>query len=349
MDYTRLIDRIFKKDRCFIITEAGVNHNGKLSLAKKMVNEAKKAGADAVKFQTFKAEELATQKALTADYQKNNLGGQKSQLEMLKGLELSENDFKELKKYCDQKKIIFLSTPHTEKAADFLETLVPAFKIASGDLTNIPFLKKIAKKGKPVILSTGMADLKEVEEVVEAIKRAGNKKIILLHCTTNYPTTFNEVNLRAMGTMGKKFKLPVGYSDHTKGIEVSLAAVAMGARVIEKHFTINKNLPGPDHKASLEPTELKKMVEGIRNIEKAMGDGIKKPTASELKIAKVARKSVVAKVDIFKGEKISSNMLAIKRPGTGIEPKYFFKIIGKKAFKNIQKDSLIKLSDIHGK
>lgn len=326
---------------CFIIAEAGVNHNGSLELAKKLVDEAKKAGADAIKFQTFKAEDLVTKKTEMVAYQRKNVEKKESQFEMLKKLELSEKDFIELKKHCDKKGIIFLSTPHTENAIDFLEPLVPVYKIGSGDLTNLPFLEKVARKQKPIILSTGMATLNEVREAVNTIKKEGNNKIILLHCTTNYPCSLEEVNLKAMLTLKKEFNLPVGYSDHTLGILVPIMAVAMGAKVLEKHFTLNKNLPGPDHKASLNPKELKEMVEAIRNVEKALGCGIKKPTNYEEKIKSFVRKSIVAKVNITKGTKITKEMITIKRPGTGIEPKYFNRILGKKAKTNIKKDSLI--------
>jgi len=331
---------------CFIIAEAGVNHNGDIGLAKELIDAAKKAGADAVKFQTFKAENLVTENAEMAEYQKKNLGKKESQLKMLKKYELNYNDFKRLKRYCDKKGIIFLSTPHSEDAVDFLEPLVPAYKIGSGDLTNLPFLEKIAQKKKPIILSTGMAMLDEVREAVKVIKKHGNNKIILLHCTTNYPCPIEEVNLKTMLTLKREFRLPVGYSDHTLGILVPIMAVAMGAQVLEKHFTLNKNLPGPDHKTSLEPDELREMVKKVREAEKALGDGIKKPTKSEEKIKKIVRKSIVAKNDIPGDAVITEDMLIIKRPGIGIKPKYLNKIIGKKAKKDIKKDSLIKFEDL---
>jgi len=331
---------------CFIIAEAGVNHNGSLELAKKLINMAKNAGADAVKFQTFKAENIVTGKTEMANYWKKSTGKKETQLKMLKKYELSFDDFKILKRYCDRKKIIFLSTPHSEDAIDFLKPLVPAYKIASGDLTNLPFLEKVAKKKKPIILSTGMGNLKEVKEAVETIKKSGNNKIILLHCTTSYPCPLEDVNLRVMLTLKKEFNLPVGYSDHTLGILVPIMAVAMGAKVIEKHFTLNKNLPGPDHKASLEPKEFKEMVKVIRDVEKALGSEIKKPTKSEEKIKKIVRKSIVAKTDIPKGEKIRKEMLITKRPGTGIEPKYINKVIGRITKREIKKDSLIKFQDL---
>ena len=327
---------------CFIVAEVGVNHNGNIKLAKKLIGVAKKSGVDAIKFQTFKSEDLVTEQGKMADYQKKNTGEKESQLLMLKKLELSDKHFIELKKYCDNKKIIFLSTPHTEEAVNFLEPLVPVYKIGSGDLTNLPFLEKVAKKKKPIILSTGMATLKEVKEAIKTIKKQKNNKIILLHCTTNYPASPNEANLRAILTMKKEFNLPVGYSDHAEGINISLVAVGLGACLIEKHFTLDKNLPGPDHKASLVPVELKGLVEEIRNIEKAMGNGIKKPNKSEEKIKKIVRKSIIAGQDIKKGTKIKKDMLVIKRPGIGIEPKYLNKIIDKTAKKDIKKDSLIK-------
>ena len=331
----------------FIIAEAGVNHNGKMDLAKMLVDVAKDAGVDAVKFQTFKSEQLVSSSVEMAEYQKENTGKQETQLEMLKRLELSYDNFKELKDYCDKKKIMFLSTPHTSDAVDFLELLVPAYKIGSGDLNNLPFLKKIASKAKPIILSTGMSNLEEVKGAVKTIKQTGNEEIILLHCTTNYPCPFEEVNLKAMLTLANEFSdLPCGYSDHTLGITVPIMAVALGAKVIEKHFTLDKTLSGPDHKASLNPDELKQMVIAIRGVEKAFGDGIKRPNPSEEKILEVARKSIISKANIPKGAKITEEMLVIKRPGTGIQPKYLDKVINKRAKKDIKKDTLISIEDL---
>jgi len=330
----------------FIIAEAGVNHNGSLAMAKKLVDAAKAAGADAIKFQTFKSEDLVTQGAGMAKYQEKNTGKKESQLSMLKKLELKNQDFIALKKYCDKKNIMFLSTAHTKDAVDFLNPLMPAFKIASGDLTNVPFLQAVAKNKKPMIVSTGMADMKEIQEAVATIIKAGNQKIIVLHCTTNYPCPLKEVNLKAMITLKKKFGLPVGYSDHTEGIWVSVMAAAMGATALEKHFTLDKSLPGPDHKASLEPKGLQEMVDKVREVEKILGSGIKKPTASEKNIALVARKSIVAKKDILKGQKVTGNMLTVKRPGSGIEPKYLNKIIGKYAKEDIKKESLVKWNQV---
>ncbi len=325
----------------FIIAEAGVNHNGDMEIAKRLVDEAKKAGADAVKFQTFKAEELVTKDGEMADYQKKNIGEVKSQYEMIKERELSYDDFEMLKGYCDDKEILFLSTPHTSGAADFLEPLVPLYKIGSGDLTNLPFLETVAKKEKPIILSTGMANLGEVEEAVETIKKAGNVKIILLHCVTDYPAPIDVINLKAMLTLKASFKTIVGYSDHTLGNTAAIGAVSLGAAVVEKHFTLDKNMKGPDHKASLEPDELRTMVDEIRRLDKGLGDGIKRPTENEEKIKTVARKSIVAGDNIPEDTILQKNILGIKRPGAGIKPKHLKKLIGKKTSRYIEKDELI--------
>lgn len=334
----KIVDRnIGDGEPCFIIAEAGVNHNGDINLAKKLIDTAKDAGADAVKFQTFKAEGVVTKDASIADYAKKNIGKDLKQIDMIKGFELKYEDFEVLKEYCDKKEIMFLSTPHSFDAIDFLEPLVPVYKIGSGDLTNLPFLKRIATKRKPIILSTGMATLGEIEEALRIIKKNGCKEIILLHCVTNYPTRIEDANLKAMQTLKCAFKLPTGFSDHTLGITVPIAAVALGAAVVEKHFTLDKTLPGPDHKASLEPNELKEMVKAIKDVEKILGDGIKKPTKEEEEIKKVARKSIVAKVDIPEGTIITENMLDVKRPGTGIEPKYMERIIGASVKGNIKR------------
>jgi N,N'-diacetyllegionaminate synthase len=335
---------------CFIIAEAGVNHNGNINLAKKLIDAAVEAGADAVKFQTFKTENLVSKSSVMAKYQQENIGKKETPLKMLKKLEICYDDFVKLKNYCDEKEIIFLSTPHTEDAIDFLERLVPAYKIGSGDLNNFSFLEKIAEKKKQIILSTGMSTLKEVKEAVRAIKNKKNNKIILLHCTANYPCPLEEVNLKAMKTLQDNFpEIPCGYSDHTTGIFVPIMAVSLGARLIEKHFTLDKNMPGPDHKASLEPAELKDMVKKIRMAENVLGNGIKKPNRSEEEISKVAKKSIVANKEIKKGSAIKREHLIIKRPGTGIEPKNLNKIIGRVAKRNIKKDSLIKLIDLKNK
>lgn len=334
------------QNRCFIIAEAGVNHNGDINIAKKLVDKAKEAGVDAIKFQTFRAENLVTKEAPKAEYQKETTGDG-SQFEMLKKLALSLEDHIILKKYCEEKGIMFISTPFDFESVDLLEkTDVSLYKVSSGDLTNLPLLSYIANKNKPIILSTGMANLGEVEEAVETISKAGNDRTILLHCTSNYPTAYEEVNLRAMLTMKEAFKLPVGYSDHTIGIEVPIAAVALGAKVIEKHFTLDKNMEGPDHKASLEPYELKMMVNSIRNIELAMGDGIKRCNKSEENTKSVARKSIVANRNINKDEIITINDVSFKRPEQGLKPKYIDLIIGKKARRNIYRDEFITFEDI---
>lgn len=347
-------------DHCFIVAEAGVNHNGKLELAKKLVDVAVEAKADAVKFQTFKAERVVSIFADKAKYQKKTTDAAESQFEMIKKLELSFKDFKEIKKYCDKKGIIFLSTPFGYKSVDFLEDLVPLYKVGSGEITNLQFLEYIAKKGKPIILSTGMSSLGEVEEAISTITNANSSffistthypssitdyPLILLHCISNYPASFEEINLKAMITLKKAFKLPVGYSDHTLGIEIPISAVAMGATIIEKHFTLDKNLPGPDHKASLEPDELKTMIRAIRNIEKSLGDGIKRPTQSELDVMKVARRSLVAKTDIGAGEIVKESDIVIKRPATGIPSKFKEIVIGMRPTKNIKKDGLFNWED----
>jgi len=328
-----------KKEGVYIIAEAGVNHNGDINLAYKLIDVAVEAGADAVKFQTFKAKNLVSKYTDMATYQKNNTGYGSEQLKMLERFELNFEDFIKLKKYCDEKEIDFLSSPFDFESIDFLENLVPYYKIPSGEIINLPYLKKIAEKHKPIIMSTGMATLSEVEKALNVIYEVNkNAEIYLLHCTTNYPTPFEEVNLRAMLTLKEAFKLPVGYSDHTLGIDVPIAAVAMGAQIIEKHFTLDKNLSGPDHKASLEPYELKEMVRAIRNVEKALGDGIKKPNKSEMEIMKVVRKKLVAARDIEKGEIITENDIMIKRANEGLVPEYYEIIIGKRLLKSIKED-----------
>jgi len=325
----------------YIIAEAGVNHNGDLRKAKQLVDVAKEAGVDAVKFQTFKAEDLVTRQAEMAEYQKQQQKQDASQYEMIKRLELSFEDFVKLKDYCDKKNIQFMSTPHSPSAADFLEPIIPAFKIASGDVTNLPFLELVASYGKPIIMSTGMATLKEVEEAVNTIRGKGNNQIVLLHCVTNYPTALETINLRAMLTLRKAFGVPVGFSDHTIGFAGAIAAVSLGACVIEKHFTLDKNLPGPDHQTSLEPKELTELVQILRSVEDALGDGVKKPTESEMKIRKVARKSLVAKINIEQGSTITEEMIEIKRPGTGIAPKHLISIIGKRAKITIEREQVL--------
>jgi N,N'-diacetyllegionaminate synthase len=335
---------IGEKQPCFVIAEGGVNHNGQLRVAKKLVDAASSAGANAVKFQTFKAEGVVTDDVGIAEYAKKNLGKNLDQREMIKRYELSYNDFRTLKKYCDQKKILFLSTPHSFDAIEFLDSLVPAYKFGSGDLTNLPALQYAARKRKPMILGTGMATLAEVRQAVRAIKSTGNNQIIALHCTTNYPCPPEEVNLRAMQTMQNTLPCLVGYSDHTLGTTVPIMAATLGAVVIEKHFTIDTSLPGPDHKASLNPTELAQMVLAIRTVETLLGSYAKKPTASEKKVIKLVRKSIVAAQDIRQGTIIKKSMVAVKRPGTGMPPAQIEKLLGRKTKKPITKDELIRLS-----
>jgi len=335
------------KNKTFIIAEAGVNHNGSIRIAKKLIDAAKSAGADAIKFQTFKAEKLVTKDAAKADYQKRTTATDETQYKMLKKLELSENDHKELFNYCKRKRITFISSPFDEESVDILNNLgIEIFKIPSGEITNLPILKHISRIGKEMILSTGMSNLGEVETAVDCIYKEGNKKLTLLHCVTEYPAPYLEINLKAMLTLKNAFNLPVGYSDHTKGIEISLAAVALGAQVIEKHFTLDRNMEGPDHKASLEPNELRMMINAIRNIEKAIGDGIKRPAKCEIKNLKVARKSIVVKKALKVGDKITINHLTLKRSGSGIEPKFFEILIGRTVNKDLKIDSVINWSDL---
>lgn len=335
-----------KNAHVFIIAEAGVNHNGNLKLAKKLVDAAKSADADAVKFQTYVAEDLVTQKAPKAAYQKKTDRHQ-SQLRMLQKLQLSQKEFEALAAYCRKKKIIFLSTPFDLKSVETVNQLeVPFFKISSGEMTNTPLLSVVASMGKPVIVSTGMATLEEVRETVRFLRRKKCEDIVLLHCTTDYPTRFKDVNLKAMLTLKKAFRVPVGYSDHTMGIEVPIAAAALGASVIEKHMTLDRNLSGPDHKASLEPDEFQQMVKAVRNIEQSLGDGKKMPCGIEKKNKAIVRKSIVALQDIPKDSRITVEMLILKRPGNGIEPKYLKEIVGCTALKRIQADRLIQWKDV---
>ena len=331
-------------DKVFVIAEAGINHNGDIKLARQLIEVAAEAGADAVKFQTFKAERLVTPSAPKADYQLQTTDVGESQLEMLRHLELSTEAYQELISYCQDQKILFLSTPFDEESADFLDELgVVALKISSGEITNLPFLAHIARKNKPMIISTGMAYLGEVETAVRTIEETGNQDLILLHCLSNYPADPGEVNLRAMQTLTTAFGLPVGYSDHTQGIEVAIAAVALGACVLEKHFTLDRNLPGPDHHASLEPDELTKLVRSIRTVEKAMGHGRKEPAASEANTAAVARKSLVAVLDIPAGSNLREELITIKRPGTGLPPLAWPYLVGRTVRKDIPAGTLLSL------
>jgi N,N'-diacetyllegionaminate synthase len=334
------------ENKTFIIAEAGVNHNGNIEIAKKMIEVAKECGADAIKFQTFKAEKVISRYAPKAEYQKQTTGETDSQLEMVKKLELSFDDFIVLKEYCDKLNIMFLSTPFDFESIDFLNDLgLEIFKIPSGEITNLPYLEKIGKLGKKVILSTGMADLGEIEDALDILISCGTKKenITVLHCNTEYPTPYEDVNLLAMLTIKEAFKVKVGYSDHTLGIEIPIAAVALGASVIEKHFTLDKNMEGPDHKASLEPHELKAMIDAIVNIEKALGNGMKKPSKSELKNKDIVRKSIVAIREIKKGEIFTEDNITVKRPGTGISPMRWYEVLGKVAPKDYKEDELIKI------
>lgn len=332
------------KAKCLIIAEAGVNHNGNLDLALKLCDAAKEAGADVVKFQTWKTEKIITHTVAQAEYQSENIGKTESQFDMLKRLELSYDDFKVIKAHCDTIGIQFASTADEEESLDFLISLgVPFIKLGSGELTNIPFLRVVGSKELPVIISSGMSKLADVEQALIELKNSGTRDITLLHCTTNYPCPMADVNLKAMLTLKEAFKIPVGYSDHTEGIEVPVAAVAMGAKVIEKHFTLDRNMEGPDHLASTEPAEFKKMVDSIRNIEKAFGTGEKLPTKSEIDISKVVLKRCVASKKIKTGEIFNENNLTVKRNDKGLPAKYWDLLIGKKATKEYEIDEAVEL------
>ena len=327
-----------------IIAEAGVNHNGSLEIAKELAKVAKECGADVVKYQTADLDSLVTKNAEMADYQKNNIGKKTSQKDMLKKLLLSYDEFVELKNYCKEIDIEFLSTPFDIKSIDFLEKLGCRFwKIPSGEITNYPYLVRIAKTGKPVILSTGMCTMQEVEECVDVLRNYGTTDLTILQCNTQYPTEFEDANILAMNTLKNKFHVKVGYSDHTRGIIVPIAAVALGASVIEKHFTLDKNMIGPDHKASLEPKELKEMVLAVRDAEKSLGTGIKEPSKSECINKQIARKSIVAKNNIQKGELLNDENLTTKRPGNGISPMRWNDVIGTHAVRDFMEDELIEL------
>lgn len=318
--------------RVIIIAEAGVNHNGSIDVAKQLIDAAANAGVDYVKFQTFKAKNLVTKSAQKADYQKKNIGGgDNSQFAMLKALELSQTHHLELIEYCKSQGVAFFSTAFDLESIDFLASLdMPLWKVPSGEITNFPYLRAIGKTGKPVILSTGMTNMTEIEQAIEVLVKFGTRRsdITLLHCTTEYPACKNEINLRAMETMRNHFNLSVGYSDHTQGVEIPVAAVAMGAIVIEKHFTLDRNMKGPDHAASLEPNELKIMVSYIRNVEVAMGDGVKEPAKSEIPNIRIARKSIVAAAYIKKDEILTEQNITTKRPADGISPMEWEQIVG---------------------
>lgn len=331
-------------NKTLIIAEAGVNHNGDLELARKLIDAASAAGADMVKFQTFSADRLVTKHAQKASYQKAMTGEPESQYSMLKKLELTEAMHYALIEHCALKKIEFFSTGFDIESLDFLVRLGQThFKIPSGEITNLPYLRHIGAFGKKIILSTGMSTLGDIEAAIHVLEKAGTPrdKLTVLHCTTEYPTPMSEVNLRAMHSIQSAFNVAVGYSDHTQGIEVAIAATALGATVIEKHFTLDRSLPGPDHKASLEPIELKSMIDGIRNIEKALGDGIKRLTPSEIKNKPIARKSIVANRAIKAGEIFNVDNLAIKRPGSGISPMLWDEQLGKIATRDFALDEMI--------
>lgn len=325
-----------------VIAEAGVNHNGSMELARRMVLEAKKAGADYIKFQTFIPSKLVSKYAPKAEYQKQTTGKEQSQLEMIVKLALTWDDFAALKRYCEEVGIGFMSTPFDLESIDFLESLDLDFlKVPSGEVTNLPYLEKIGKTGRRVILSTGMCEMEEIRDAVAILERSGTKDITLLHCNTEYPTPFEDVNLRAMCHMARELGKPVGYSDHTQGIEIPIAAAALGATVIEKHFTMDKTMEGPDHRASLDPEELGQMIAAIRHIETALGDGVKKRTASEQKNLTVARKSIVALTDIAKGNLFTEENITVKRPGNGISPMRWYDVLGRAATRDYHADELI--------
>lgn len=332
------------ENKTFIIAEAGVNHNGSFELAKQLVDKAVWAGADCIKFQTFNSKNLVSKNAQKAEYQKKTTDSSETQLDMLKKLELSKEEFVEIRDYCNQKGIMFLSTPFDLESIDFLSSIgVKTWKVPSGEITNYPFLRAIGKRKESVIMSTGMCTLDEVRDAIKVLKDFGTTDITLLHCTTEYPAPYDSVNLKAMLTLKNEFGFNVGYSDHTNGIAVPVAAVAMGASVIEKHFTLDKNMEGPDHKASLEPDELKLVVQSIRNVELALGDGTKRPSDAEKKNIAIARKSIVAACDIKKGEKFTEENLTAKRPGNGISPMNLAEVLGKIAKRDFSEDELIEL------
>lgn len=328
-----------EKNRCLIIAEAGVNHNGSLELALKLCEEAKKAGADVVKFQTWKTENIITRNVAQAEYQTTNTGVEESQFDMLKRLELSYDDFKAIKKYCDDIDIMFSSTADDSESFDFLIELgIPFIKIGSGEIGNIPYLRHMGKKKMPVILSTGMSSLEDVEISLNTLKEAGAMDVTLLHCTTNYPCSYEDVNLRAMITLSNEFHVPVGYSDHTIGRDVAVAAVALGATVIEKHFTLDCNMEGPDHAASTDPENFAKFVQTVRETEVFLGTGIKKPTASEIEISKVVTKRIVAARKINKGEVLDEKNICVKRNNVGQMAKDWDLMLGKTAQKDYEID-----------
>ena len=331
-------------NKVLIIAEAGVNHNGSMDIAKKLIDKAAEAKVDIIKFQTFTADSLVNKDVKKAEYQQKTGKGQESQYDMLKKLELDVSMHKELISYCNEKKIKFLSTPFDLESIDLLDDLgMDIYKIPSGEITNYPYLKKIAKLKKTIIMSTGMCTLEEVHNALKVLRENGASDVKLLHCNTEYPTPMKDVNLNAMITMKNKFNLEVGYSDHTEGIEIPIAAVAMGATIIEKHFTLDRNMEGPDHKASLEPNELKKMVHSIRNIELALGNGEKKPSESEMKNINIVRKFIVAKKNIKQGERFNESNITCKRTGKGISAMKWNDVINKIANKDYFKNDIIEI------
>jgi N-acetylneuraminate synthase/N,N'-diacetyllegionaminate synthase len=334
---------------CFIIAEAGVNHNGDVRVAERLIDAAAGAGADAVKFQTFSADTLVLPGAEKAGYQKETTAAGETQHGMLSRLELSEADFARLSAHAARKRLVFLSSPFDRASVDLLDRIdVPAYKIASGEITSLPLLAHVASRGKPVILSTGMATLGEIEEAVHTLRAGGAGEIVLLQCVTSYPAPPSDANLRVMEALRQAFQVPVGFSDHTLGIGVPIAAAALGACIVEKHLTLDRNLPGPDHRASLEPDEFAAMVRGIRDAEAALGDGIKRPTASEETIKRVIRKSIVAAVDIPKGTLLRPDMVTIKRPGTGIAPNLLDFVLKCRTKRDIKKDAVVQWEDLTG-
>ncbi|MBI5144637.1 MAG: N-acetylneuraminate synthase [Candidatus Omnitrophica bacterium] len=339
--------RFKKLKKVFIIAEAGVNHNGSFNLARQMIDAAYDVGADAVKFQSFKADNIVTKHAKKATYQIANAGAKESHYQMIQRLELKDSDFRKLAVHAKKRKILFLSSPFDKESVDLLDDIgIAAFKLASGEITNMPLIEYIAQKRRPIILSTGMSDLKEIKAAIDLIKHKGTRDIALLHCVTDYPAQPEDINLKVILTLKDRFKLPVGFSDHTLGITVSIAAVALGAKMIEKHFTLDRKLCGPDHRVSLEPAQFKELVLAVRQTEAALGSGIKKLTPNEEKIKKLVRRSIVAKTGIPPRIRISEEMLDIKRPGIGIQPKYLNRVIGKITKKQIPEDALIKFEDL---
>ncbi|BAS28217.1 N-acetylneuraminate synthase [Limnochorda pilosa] len=339
--------RIGPGEPVFIIAEAGVNHNGSLDLAHRLVDAAADAGADAVKFQTFRTERMVSSAAPKARYQVTQANREQSQAEMLKSLELNDGAFRELARHAQERGILFLSTPFDEESTDFLATIpVPAYKIGSGDLTNMPLLKHVASRGLPVILSTGMATLGEVEDALEWFRVAGNPPVALLHCTSAYPAPYDALNLRAMETLRQAFGLPTGYSDHSLGIEVPVAVTALGACILEKHLTLDRTLPGPDHAASLQPEDFQEMVNAVRRIESALGSSVKYPHPVEEDVRLAARKSVVLKVSLAAGERIETTHLAVQRPGNGIAPRHIGRVVGMRVARDLPAGTVLAWEDL---